>query len=57
MAARVLVYTRRELEHVAGIYIPVAIAVASIVLGAILFVLVRVRRHGDDLPRQQQPAA
>ena len=51
-----LVDTRTEFEHLAGIYLPVAIAVAVIIIGSILFVSVRFRRRDDELPRQRDGA-
>ena len=56
MAAMALVDTRTEFEHLAGIYLPVAIAVAAIIIGSIVFVLVRFRRRDDELPRQREGA-
>jgi cytochrome c oxidase subunit II len=56
MAALAHINTRSEFEHLAGIYVPVAIAVAATVFGAILFVLVRFRRRDDELPHQRAGA-
>ena len=56
MAVLAHVDTRREFDHLAGIYLPVAIAVSVIVFAAFLFVLVRFRRRDDELPRQRDGA-
>jgi cytochrome c oxidase subunit 2 len=48
--------TRREFEHLATIYLAVAIVVVAVVFAAILFVLVRFRRRDGGLPRQREGA-
>jgi cytochrome c oxidase subunit 2 len=48
--------TRSEFEDLARIYLPVAIGVAVIIIGATVFMLVRYRRRDDELPRQRADA-
>ena len=49
-----LIDTRKEFEDLLGLYLPIGIAVAVIVFGAVLFAVVRYRRRDDELPRQRE---
>jgi hypothetical protein len=51
-----VVDTRTEFEHLAGIYVAVAVAVVVLVIGAIVFVVVRLRRLDSELPAQRAGA-
>jgi cytochrome c oxidase subunit II len=53
---RRVVDTRSEFEHLAGIYVAVAVAVVVVVIGAILFTVVRFRRRDDEPPAQRERA-
>jgi len=45
--------TREEFEDLAGIYLPIGIAVAVIIFGLVGFALIRYRRRDDRLPNQR----
>ncbi len=45
--------TQSDFQHVASLYGPIALAVFVIVIGTILFIVVRFRRRDDELPRQR----
>jgi cytochrome c oxidase subunit 2 len=51
-----LVDTRKEFDDLANVYVPVAIAVAAIIIGSILVFVVVFRRRDDELPRQRDEA-
>jgi cytochrome c oxidase subunit 2 len=51
---RAAVDTREEFEDLAGIYVPVGIAVAAVIFGLVAFALIRYRRRDDRLPGQRE---
>jgi cytochrome c oxidase subunit II len=49
-----LIDTRKEYEDLLGLYLPIGLAVAAIVFGAVLFAVLRYRRRDDEMPRQRE---
>jgi cytochrome c oxidase subunit II len=48
-----VVSTREEYDHLASVYLPIAIAIAVLVFSIFLFALLRYRRRDEGIPEQE----